>query len=96
MTTPPVPNEPLFEDEALAELGYSYENAINGGYIEAMLNGTIWRNRPLGYWLVTPWPTMEMILTYTTSIENPQLDGEPQPPDYKYLHPIPVTVYEDA
>ncbi|KAF7874348.1 hypothetical protein EAF04_003020 [Stromatinia cepivora] len=73
MTTPSVPSEPYFEDEALAELGYSYENAV-----------------------VTPWPTMEMILTYTTSIENPQLDGEPQPPDYKYLHPIPVTVYEDV
>ncbi|KAM0159349.1 hypothetical protein ACHAPG_003601 [Botrytis cinerea] len=96
MITPPASIEPYFEDEALAELGYSYENAVNGGYIETMLNGTIWKNRPLGYWLVTPWPTMEMILTYTSSIENPQLDGDPQPPNYKYLHPIPVTVYEDV
>ncbi|KAF7911867.1 uncharacterized protein EAE98_011810 [Botrytis deweyae] len=96
MMTPPASIEPYFEEEALAELGYSYENAVNGGYIETMLNGTIWKNRPLGYWLVTPWPTMEMILTYTSSIENPQLDGDPQPPNYKYLHPIPVTVYEDV
>ncbi|KAI9643851.1 hypothetical protein NHQ30_007202 [Ciborinia camelliae] len=96
MIAPPAPNEPYFEDEALAELGYSYENAVNGGYLEAMLNGTIWKNRPMGYWLVTPWPTMEMILTYTSSIQNPQLDGDPQPPDYKDLHPIPVTVYEDV
>ncbi|CAD6440479.1 e169c475-39d8-4dbb-a6c2-479a670f6d4f-CDS [Sclerotinia trifoliorum] len=28
MTAPPVPNEPYFEDAALAELGYSYENAV--------------------------------------------------------------------
>ncbi|TGO91491.1 hypothetical protein BPOR_0026g00150 [Botrytis porri] len=96
MMTPPASIEPYFEEEALAELGYSYENAVNGGYIETMLNDTIWKNRPLGYWLVTPWPTMEMILTYTSSIENPQLDGDPQPPNYKYLHPIPVTVYEDG
>ncbi|KAF5874816.1 uncharacterized protein Bfra_003265 [Botrytis fragariae] len=96
MMTPPASIEPYFEEEALAELGYSYENAVNGGYIETMLNGTIWKNRPLGYWLVTPWPTMEMILTYTSSIENPQLDGDPQPPNHKYLHPIPVTVYEDV
>ncbi|KAF7953342.1 hypothetical protein EAE96_006553 [Botrytis aclada] len=96
MMTPPASTEPYFEEEALAELGYSYENAVNGGYIETMLNGTIWKNRPLGYWLVTPWPTMEMILAYTSSIENPQLDGDPQPPNHKYLHPIPVTVYEDV
>ncbi|TEY46333.1 hypothetical protein BOTCAL_0316g00140 [Botryotinia calthae] len=94
--TPPASIEPYFEEEALAELGYSYENAVNGGYIETMLNGTIWNNRPLGYWLVTPWPTIEMILTYTSPTENPQLDGDPQPPNYKYLHPIPVTVYEDV
>ncbi|TGO52549.1 hypothetical protein BCON_0139g00150 [Botryotinia convoluta] len=96
MMTPPASIEPYFEEEALAELGYSYENTVNGGYIETMLNGTIWKNRPLGYWLVKPWPTMEMILTYTSSIENPQLDGDPQPPNYKYLHPIPVNVYEDV
>ncbi|KAF7883729.1 uncharacterized protein EAF02_005649 [Botrytis sinoallii] len=103
--TPPASIEPYFEEESLAELGYSGEDVekiltydqVNGGYIETMLNGTIWKNRPLGYWLVTPWPTMEMILTYTSSIENPQLDGDPQPPNYKYLHPIPsISFWEHA
>lgn len=28
MITPPASIEPYFEDEALAELGYSYENAV--------------------------------------------------------------------
>ncbi|APA07484.1 predicted protein [Sclerotinia sclerotiorum 1980 UF-70] len=90
-------NEPYFEDEALAELGYSYENAVDQWRIHR--SNTQWNNMeksPLGLLASDALANNGNDLTYTTSIENPQIDGEPQPPDYKYLHPIPVTVYEDV
>ncbi|KAF7946183.1 hypothetical protein EAE96_009186 [Botrytis aclada] len=79
----------FFDQEALAEAGYSFEVALNGGTVRSL---TTVRGMPYGHWFETIWP----------SVESQDLCGSksitlmnPGPFNYQERFPIPASFYED-
>ncbi|APA12146.1 hypothetical protein sscle_09g069160 [Sclerotinia sclerotiorum 1980 UF-70] len=83
-------NPPWFYDqEALAEVGYSFEAALNGGTVRAFIDKP---GMPYGHWFQTVWPTVEgQHLCGSKSLTLTQ----PDPFTYQEEFPIPVSFYED-
>ncbi|KAF7855419.1 hypothetical protein EAF04_010162 [Stromatinia cepivora] len=83
-------NPPWFYDqEALAEVGYSFEAALNGGTVRAFTDKP---GMPYGHWFQTVWPTVEgQCLCGSKSLTLTQ----PDPFTYQEEFPIPVSFYED-
>ncbi|TGO63846.1 hypothetical protein BCON_0010g00110 [Botryotinia convoluta] len=79
----------FFDEEPLAEAGFSFEVALNGGTVRSF---TMVRGMPYGHWFETIWP----------SVESQDLCGSksitlmnPGPFDYQERFPIPASFYED-
>ncbi|KAM0138762.1 hypothetical protein ACHAO1_003361 [Botrytis cinerea] len=79
----------FFDQEPLAEAGFSFEVALNGGTVRSF---TAVRGMPYGHWFETVWP----------SVESQDLCGSksitlmnPGPFDYQERFPIPASFYED-
>ncbi|KAJ8059594.1 hypothetical protein OCU04_011249 [Sclerotinia nivalis] len=83
-------NPPWFYDkEALAEVGYSFEAALNGGTVRAFIDKP---GMPYGHWFQTVWPTVEgQRLCGSKSLTL----TKPDPFTYQEEFPIPVSFYED-
>ncbi|KAA8571431.1 hypothetical protein EYC84_001432 [Monilinia fructicola] len=84
--TPP----PFFDQEPLAEAGFSFEAALNGGICKAFLLTE--SGLPYGHWFETLWPTVEaqeLCASEAITLTNPD------PFLYQELFPIPVSFYED-
>ncbi|KAB8300874.1 hypothetical protein EYC80_002802 [Monilinia laxa] len=84
--TPP----PFFDQEPLAEAGFSFEAALNGGICKAFVLSK--SGLPYGHWFETFWPTVEaqeLCASEAITLTNPD------PFLYQELFPIPVSFYDD-
>ncbi|KAF7896504.1 hypothetical protein EAF00_006518 [Botryotinia globosa] len=80
----------FFDEEPLAEAGFSFEVALNGGTVRSFTTAV--KGMPYGHWFETVWP----------SVESQDLCGSksitlmnPGPFDYQEKFPIPASFYED-
>ncbi|RAL65471.1 hypothetical protein DID88_001037 [Monilinia fructigena] len=84
--TPP----PFFDQEPLAEAGFSFEAALNGGICKAFVLSK--SGLPCGHWFETLWPTVEaqeLCASEAITLTNPG------PFLCQELFPIPVSFYDE-
>ncbi|KAF7932832.1 uncharacterized protein EAE98_004131 [Botrytis deweyae] len=79
----------FFDEEPLAEAGFSFEVALNGGTVRSF---TTVKGMPYGHWFETIWPSVEsqdLCGSKSITLRNPG------PFDYQEKFPIPASFYED-
>ncbi|KAF7882389.1 uncharacterized protein EAF02_005752 [Botrytis sinoallii] len=80
----------FFDEEPLAEAGFSFEVALNGGTVRSF---TTVKGMPYGHWFETIWPSVEsqdLCGSKSITLRNPG------PFDYQEKFPIPASFYEDV
>ncbi|TGO70318.1 hypothetical protein BELL_0731g00040 [Botrytis elliptica] len=79
----------FFDEEPLAEAGFSFEVALNGGTVRSF---TTVKGMPYGHWFETIWPSVEsqdLCGSKSITLRNPG------PFDYQEKFPILASFYED-
>ncbi|QSZ32068.1 hypothetical protein DSL72_001637 [Monilinia vaccinii-corymbosi] len=84
--TPP----PFFDWEPLAEAGFSFEAALNGGICRPFLVNE--SGLPYGHWFETVWPTVE---AQDLCASEAVTLRDPSPFLYQEFFPIPASFYDD-